>query len=251
MNVKDRVVLITGSGSGIGEATVKQFAKSGAKVVVNDLDQEKIDRVVSEIKDAGGKAIGFTANITNKEDVEALFEKVIGAYGRIDVLVNNAGIGGNMSIRKITEEYWDHVFAVNMKGVMFCSQTAARYMTEQKYGRIVNISSRAWLGWFGQTAYASAKGGVVSFTRSLAIELGKHNITVNCIAPGLIETPLLMAQPQEMRDRLMKAQPSGKMGKPEDIAWGVQFLSADESSFVTGQVLYVCGGKSLFAKPDL
>lgn len=251
MNVKDRVALITGSGSGMGEESIKRLAKNGAKVIVNDIDQQKVDRVVAEIKEQGGEAIGITADITKKEEVDAMFSKVVETFGRIDILVNNAGVGKNKSIRKLTEEEWDNVININLKGVFLCSKAAANYMVEQQYGRIVNISSRAWLGWFGQTSYAASKGGVVSFTRSLAIELGKHKITVNCIAPGLIETPMLMAAPQEMRDRLMKAQPTGKIGKPEDVAWTVQFLTSDEAHYITGQVIYVCGGKSLFATPDV
>lgn len=235
----------------MGEAAIKRLAENGAKVVVNDIDQSKVDRVVAEIRETNGEAIGITADITNKEEVDSMFSQIINTFGRIDILVNNAGVGGDKSIRKIDEAYWDRVMNINLKGVFLCSQAAAHHMIEQQYGRIVNISSRAWLGWFGQSTYAASKGGVVSFTRSLAIELGKHKITVNCIAPGLIETPLLMGAPQEIRDRLMKAQPSGNMGKPEDIAWTVQFLTSDESHYITGQVLYVCGGKSLFATPDV
>src|SRR5699024_3730806 len=151
----------------------------------------------------------------------------------------------------MTEEYWDKVVDINMKGVFLCTQAASKYMVNQGYGRILNISSRAWLGWFGQTSYAASKGGVVSYTRSSIIELGKYGITVNCIAPGLIETPLLMEQPQELIDRLLKAQPSGEIGKTEDVAWAALYLVSDESGYVTGQVLYVCGGKSLYAQPDV
>lgn len=251
MNVTGRVALITGSGSGMGESSIKRLAEHGAKVVVNDISQEKIDRVVSEIKEKGGQAIGFAADVTNKEQVDAMFAKIIESYGRIDILVNNAGIGSSKSVRKLTVEEWEAVININLKGVFLCSKAAAEHMINQQYGRIVNISSRAWLGWFGQTSYAASKGGVVSFTRSLAIELGKHNMTVNCIAPGLIETPLLLSRPQEIRDRLMKAQPTGKMGTGDDVAWAIHYLTSDETSYVTGQVLYVCGGKSLFATPDV
>jgi NAD(P)-dependent dehydrogenase (short-subunit alcohol dehydrogenase family) len=251
LNVENRVVLVTGSGSGIGEGIVKRFAENGAKVIVNDLDQSKIDRVVSDIQEEEGEATGVIADITRKNEVDDLFKNVHDKYGRIDILVNNAGIGRDKSIRKMTEEDWDTVLNVNLKGVFLCSKAAADYMIEQKYGRMINISSRAWLGWYGQTNYAASKGGVVSLTRTLAIELGKHNITANCIAPGLIETPLLMGAPQETRDRLMKAQPTGKIGSPDDIARAVLFFGANEARYITGQVMYVCGGKSIFATPDV
>jgi NAD(P)-dependent dehydrogenase (short-subunit alcohol dehydrogenase family) len=247
MTVKDRVGLITGSGSGIGEGVAKKMAQNGAKVVVVDVDSSKVSRVVGEIKAEGGEAIGITADITKKAEVDAMFKQVIDTFGGIDILVNNAGIGRDKSILKMSEEDWDSVLDVNLKGMFLCCQAAISHMREKKYGRIVNISSRAWLGWAGQANYSASKGGVVSLTRTLALELGRHGITVNCIAPGIIKTALWDSVPEQARERLLKIQPTGVIGTPNDIARTIMFFAGDQAGYITGQTIFVCGGKSLFA----
>jgi NAD(P)-dependent dehydrogenase (short-subunit alcohol dehydrogenase family) len=247
MTVKDRVGLITGSGSGIGEGVAKKMAQNGAKVVVVDVDSSKVSRVVGEIKAEGGEAIGITADITKKAEVDAMFKQVIDTFGGIDILVNNAGIGRDKSILKMSEEDWDSVLDVNLKGMFLCCQAAISHMREKKYGRIVNISSRAWLGWAGQANYSASKGGVVSLTRTLALELGRHVITVNCIAPGIIKTALWDSVPEQARERLLKIQPTGVIGTPNDIARTIMFFAGDQAGYITGQTIFVCGGKSLFA----
>lgn len=247
----EEVAIITGSGSGIGEGIAKYLASKGIKVVINDLAEDKVERIVAEIEAAGGTALGITANVTDKEQVTEMTNKTLEKWGRIDILVNNAGIARDKSFRKMTEEDWDLVLDVNLKSAFLCSKAVVEPMIKQNYGRIINISSRAWLGWFGQANYSASKGGLVSLTRSLAIELGKRGITANTISPGLIDTPLLRSVPEEIYNKLLQAQPSGKVGSIEDVARAVSFFVDKKASFMTGQVFYVCGGKSLFARPAM
>ncbi len=247
MGVRDRVAIVTGSGSGIGEGIAKMLAAQGAKVIINDLDQGKIDRVVSEIQADGSIAVGIKADVTRPDEVKELIDGAVEKFGRLDILVNNAGIARDKTIRGLTLRDWDDVIDTNLKSVFLTCQAAAHYMIPQKYGRIINISSRAWLGYPGQANYSASKGGVVSLTRTLAMELAKHQITSNVICPGIIETPLLMSAREEVRENLMKLQPTKIIGKPEDVAYAVCFFASDETSYITGQTLFVCGGKSLFS----
>ncbi|MCL4439721.1 MAG: SDR family oxidoreductase [Firmicutes bacterium] len=247
MGMKDRVALVTGAGSGIGEGIAKAFAQNGVKVVVNDVGIEQANRVANEIKQSGGQAIGVAADISSKAQVTEMFKTLTDTYGKIDILVNNAGIAIDRGILKMTEEDWDRVLDVNLKGAFLCSQAAAAIMKEQKYGRIVSISSRAWLGGVGQANYSASKGGIVSLTRTLALELAKYQITVNCIAPGIIKTPGFDTLTPEQIERLMTMQPTKTMGEPKDIAYGVMYFADDETSYVTGQVIFICGGKSILS----
>jgi NAD(P)-dependent dehydrogenase (short-subunit alcohol dehydrogenase family) len=247
MNVKGRAVLITGSGSGLGEEMAKSFARNGARVVVNDINYDQANRVKNEIIQSGHEAISCVADISNKIQVEEMLDQVKDNFGAIDILVNNAGIAKDRGLLKMTEEDWDSVININMKGTFLCCQAAVKQMREQQYGRIINISSRAWLGWPGQSNYSASKGGIVSLTRTLALELAKYQITVNCIAPGIINTPLFQALPEESKASLMEVQPTGTIGDAKDISYGALFFAADESSYVTGQVIFICGGKSVLS----
>ena len=249
MLFEGQVAVVTGAASGIGLAIAREFAAAGASVAVADIAGEAAEAAAAAIVDDGGRAIGVAADVTSRSAVEALFGKVEAELGPVDILVNNAGISIDRGVRRVTDDEWCRTIAVNQTGVFLCSQAAADSMIPRRTGRIINIASRAWLGWFGQVSYASSKGGVVSATRALAIELAKYGITVNCLAPGLIDTPLLRGEPPEVLERLLKAQPMGTLGAPADVAHAARFLAGRTARAITGQVLYVCGGKSLYAQP--
>jgi NAD(P)-dependent dehydrogenase (short-subunit alcohol dehydrogenase family) len=238
MTFKGKSVIVTGGLQGIGQAIAKRFASDGAVVSVLDI---KADRA----KDANDSIRYYSGDVANASDVKHFVDDVIKEVGRIDILVNNAGIIRDNVIWRMSEEDFDSVLRVNLKGPWLLSKEVIPVMKNQQYGRIVNIVSRAWLGNFGQSNYSSSKGGLVSLTRVLALELARYNVTVNAVAPGLIDTPLTKNLPPETYDKLVAAQPGKKAGKPEDIAHAVAFLASDEAGFISGQVLHVDGGKSI------
>jgi len=242
VNVKDRVAIVTGSGQGIGEGIARVLAAAGAKVVVNDLVPEKVDEVASAIG-----AVGHAADVSIVEGVESLVAAALDAHGRVDILVNNVGMARDGYLAKMSEEDWDTVLQVNLKSQFLTCRAVAPHMMEQEYGRIVNISSRAWLGGPGQANYAASKGAVISLTRTLALEMARFGITANVVAPALVDTPLFRGLDEEVQERLVKTIPAKRIGTPEDIGNAVLFLASDEASYVTGQTLYVCGGRSLGA----
>jgi len=249
MNVRGRTAIVTGSGSGIGEGIAKMLARAGARVCVTDLFADRVERVVAEIRADGGQVIGVEADVSKAEQVDELCQRVVEEFGRIDILVNNAGIiAAEVDIDQMPEETWDRIINVNLKSQFLCCRAAVRYMKQQRYGRIVNIVSRSWLGGAGIANYAASKGGVIGLTRSLAMELGHYGITANCVSPTLVITPLFLGMPKEEQERDLrraKQQPIPRLGKPEDIAYGVLFFAADEADYITGQHLYVGGGADL------
>ncbi len=247
MNVKDRVAVVTGSGQGIGAGIARVLAGAGARVVVNDLVPEKVTETVAGFEAAGYQVLGHAANVATAEGAESLISAAVEGFGRLDILVNNVGMARDGWLAKMSDEDWDTVLQVNLKSQFLTCRAAARHMMEQKYGRIINISSRAWLGGPGQANYAASKGAVISLTRTLALEMARYGITANCIAPALVDTPLFQGLKDEVKERLVKTIPAGRVGTPEDIGNAALFLAADESSYVTGQTLYVCGGRSLGA----
>ena len=247
MAIKDKVALITGSASGIGKQTAMRMAENGAKVVINDIVEEKVSETVAEFEGRGFDTLGIVADITNKKAVDDMIDKTVDRFGTIDILVNNAGMEKAGALRKLTEADWDITLNVNLKGAFLCSQSVHGHMVNQEWGRIINIASRAWLGGPGQAPYSSAKAGMVGLTRTLALELGKKGVTSNCIAPGLIHTPLWDALPEKNQTFLLAKQPTGKLGSVDDVANAVMFLADEEAKYITGQVLYVCGGRSLFS----
>jgi NAD(P)-dependent dehydrogenase (short-subunit alcohol dehydrogenase family) len=249
VTVKDRAAIVTGAGSGIGEGIAKALARAGAKVCVADVNPHSMQRVVGEIQAEGSAALGVEINLTQAEQVESMCRRVAAEFGRLDILVNNAGIiAPEVEIDEMSEETWDKILTVNLKSQYLTCRSAVRLMKQQQYGRIVNIASRSWLGGVGLANYAASKGGVVSLTRSLAIEMGKYGITVNCVSPTLVVTPLFLGMPPEEQERdLQKAKrnPIPRLGKPEDVAVAVLFFASDEAEFITGQHLYVGGGGDL------
>lgn len=244
---ENRVALITGSASGMGKETAFLLAAAGTRVVINDINEEKVKATVSELNEKGFEALGVVADICNKDAVEDMVAQAAARFGGIDILVNNAGMERAGPIRKLTEQDWDITLNVNLKGPFLCTKAVHGHMVEKGFGRIVNIASRAWLGGPGQAPYSSAKAGLVGFTRTMALELARYGITSNCIAPGLIHTPLWDELDEKGQKYLLSKQPTGCLGEPADIANAVSFLTSDNSGFLTGQVLYVCGGRSLFS----
>jgi NAD(P)-dependent dehydrogenase (short-subunit alcohol dehydrogenase family) len=249
VKLEGKTAIVTGAAQGIGLAIAAELAVQGASVTIADMSAERADRAAAELSAVGLAVSASTADVTSPESATGLVLAAEERHGPLDIMVNNAGISINGAIRKLSDDDWNRTLAVNLTGVMNCSRAAARVMADRRSGRIINIASRAWLGWFGQSAYSASKGGVVSFTRSLAIELARFGITVNAIAPGLIDTPLLRNETPEVMQKLLAAQPTGVIGKPEDVAWAVSYFAGPGGGSTTGQVLYVCGGKSLYAKP--
>jgi len=246
-SLQGKVALITGSASGMGKKTAMRLAEKGVKVVINDIVPEKVELTVAEFKSKGFDVIGTVADICNASAVAEMVKTAVDKFGTLDILVNNAGMEKAGALRNLSEKDWDITLNVNLKGAFLCSQAVHGYMVEKGSGRIINIASRAWLGGAGQAPYSSAKAGLVGLTRTLALELGRKGITVNCIAPGLIHTPMWEELPEKSRLAFLAKQPTGKIGEDDDIANTIMFFVDDDASFITGQVFYVCGGRSLFA----
>lgn len=237
-----QVAVVTGAVKGIGKAIASNLVKDGFYTVLVDLDNGE-----DVASDLGSTASYVACDISNSEQVASLFDHIKNIFGRVDVLVNNAGIIKDNVIWKMPEDDFDKVIDVNLKGTWLMCKEASLIMKEQNFGRIINISSRAWLGNAGQSNYSASKAGIIGLTRVLALELGKYGVFVNAIAPGLIDTPLTNALPEKIKEKLIQAQPTRSMGQVEDIAHTVSFLSNKNTKFITGQTIYVDGGKSIGA----
>lgn len=233
------VALVTGSSKGIGKAIVLRLLSDGYFVVAVDIDDSEDDK--------RDNTVFFKCDISKEAEVTALFKFVIEKYGRLDLLVNNAGIIRDNLIWNQSLDDFNKVIDINLKGTWLMCKEAATLMKDQNYGRIVNIASRAWLGNKGQSNYSASKAGVISLTRVLALELGKYNVLVNAIAPGLIDTPLTQGLREDVLQNLINAQPTKSIGSPDNIAHAVSFLGSYNTKFITGQTLYVDGGKSIGA----
>jgi len=247
MTLSNRVAIVTGSGRGIGRAIALRLAEAGANVVVNDIgDAEPVEAVVREIKAMGRQALPVLADVSSASDVERLVEETMAAYGRIDILVNNAGIARDQLLLRMTEEEWDRVISVDLKSVFLCTRAVLKYMVKQRWGRIISIASIAGIvGNPGQANYASAKAGIIGFTRTVAKEVASRGITVNAIAPGAIDTEMTQRLREEWKEELKKRIPLGRLGSPRDVAEAVAFLASEEAGYITGQVLAVDGGMAI------
>lgn len=245
MRLANKVVLITGAGKGIGKATAFKFAREGAKVVLCDLD-DAVAETVAETRLQGGQAIGFKVDVTRSESIEAMVSGALASYGRIDVLVNNAGIVADAQLKDMSDEQFDRVIDVNLKGTYNCTRAVVDTMISQQSGVVLNASSIVGIyGNFGQSNYAASKFGVIGMAKTWARELGRHGIRVNAVCPGVVETSMLQSMPEKVVRSLRERVPLGRFGKPEEIANTFAFLASDEASYINGAVIEVCGGMTI------
>tara|TARA_R110000868_G_scaffold294083_3_gene554607 strand:- start:248 stop:982 length:735 start_codon:yes stop_codon:yes gene_type:complete len=239
----NKVAIITGGASGIGKAASVKFVAEGAKVVIWDMNEEQGKATEAEL---GGMAKFYKVNTANSAEVNKAAEEAIATFGKIDILINNAGITRDATLLKMTDEQWDQVISVNLKGVFNCTRALAAHFKENAYGRIVNTSSVVALyGNFGQTNYVATKAGVIGMTKTWAKEFGKYGITVNAVAPGFIATDMVKSMPEKVLDMMKGKAPLNRLGQPEDIANAYAFLASDEASFISGTCLSVDGAVTI------
>lgn len=242
MRLKNKTALITGGANGIGLATAERFAQEGAKIILWDVADKGIE-VTEKLKEEGYEISFRKVSVTDEDEVQRAVKEAVELLGRIDILINNAGITRDRTLLKMTKQDWDDVISVNLTGVFHCTQAVAPIMKAQNYGRIVSASSNVAIrGNFGQTNYVATKSAIIGMTKVWALELGRYNITVNCIAPGFITTAMTEVMPEEIKKQSIAQIPLGKWGKPEDIANGYLYLASDEASFVSGICLTIDGG---------
>jgi 3-oxoacyl-[acyl-carrier protein] reductase len=245
MRLTGKVALITGAGSGIGRATALLFAKEGADIAVNDINLAGAQETAEAIAKEGRKGVALKADVADEKEVIAMVDRIIKEFGRIDILINNAGIGGGGPLLGSSVEAWDRVMSVILRGTYLCSREAGRWMSKNNSGKVINISSIAALrARANMTAYASAKAGIINLTRVMALEWAPYRINVNCIIPGGINTPMTRAHVSTLTPEVIKELiPLGRIGEPEDIAKAALFLVSDDASFITGIALPVDGGE--------
>lgn len=246
MRLSEKSAVVTGGGRGVGRAISLAFAKEGADVVINYATRaESADAVVTEIQKVGQKAVAVKGNVANKEDCERIIKIAVDHFGKIDILVNNAGISRPAMLHKMTEEQWDEVVDIHLKGAFLCTQAASPYFMEQQYGRIINVTSVAGIvGTTGQINYASAKGGILAFTKSCARELARFGVNANVISLGIVFTEMTkkLQEDPKLREIYLKRILLNRYAEPEDVAPAFVFLASDEARYITGQVLCVDGG---------
>jgi 3-oxoacyl-[acyl-carrier protein] reductase len=243
MTLSGRVALVTGASQGIGRACALKLAESGATVAVAARNQEKLAEIVRQIEASGGRASAFAVDVSDEDQVKTTFKAALGQLGKIDVLVNNAGITRDQLVMRMKRTDWDSVLSTNLTSAYLCIQQVIGSMLKQRWGRIINITSVfGQMGQAGQANYAASKAGLVGLTMAIAREVGSRNITCNAVAPGFIETAMTAGFSDEFRQNALKNIPLGRIGAPEDVASAVNFLASDEASYVTGHVLSVNGG---------
>ncbi len=246
LELRDRVVVITGGASGIGRVTAESFRREGAKLVLGDVQREALDAAVGELKEAGGEAVGCVVDVREYGQCRALMARAVEAFGRVDVLVNSAGVGGipRLFVESPPDDGdWEAMVAINLLGTMHCCRAVAERMIAQRSGRIVNVASEAGKGNEKRiVVYGATKGGVIALTRGLAVELGRFNVTVNAVCPGVTRTPMTAYITDEMEREWSRFYPLGRLGRPEDIAPMITFLASPAASWITGQAISVNGG---------
>ena len=243
MNLKGKIVFLTGGAQGIGKEIGVIFAQHGANIAIGDINQSTLENTVSELKQMGVEAEGYILDVSVLASCEEAVKKAIDKFGRIDILVNNAGITKDNLLIRMSEEDFDRVVKINLKGTFNCTKVISRIMMKQRYGRIINIASVIGLiGNVGQVNYAASKAGIIGVTKSVAKELASRNVTVNAIAPGFIQTEMTDVLPEEVKAKMLELIPLKRPGKPIDVAHAALFLASDYSSYITGQVLVVDGG---------
>lgn len=250
LDFNNRVAIVTGSGSrrGIGREIALTLAKQGATVVVADMNVEGVNDTVKAIEENGGKALGVELNITSRQSIDNMIQKTIDAFGRIDVLVNNAGISQKVTVEDMTREDMERVFNVNMFGLFECTQAVLKYMKKQKYGRIVSLSSvsaKRGGGVFGGAHYSASKAAVLGFSKNLAREVAMDGITVNCLTPGLVNTDIWKSLPKEAAETVIAGIPMGRPGEIKEIAATIAFLASEEASYITGEEIDINGGSHM------
>lgn len=243
MIFRDKVSLVTGASQGIGEAIAEELGRAGAAVVLVDIQKEKLDQVAARLSGQGIKALTYETDVTDSRRAAQIVEEVVKSLGRVDHLINNAGITRDSLLLRMKEEDWDLVLQVNLKGAFNFSRAALKPMFNARYGRIVNIASVVGLmGNFGQTNYAASKAGLIGFSKSLAREVAARGITVNCVAPGYIDTPMTAKLSEEVKKAFLDIIPMKRFGLPVEVALAVKFLCSDDAAYITGQVINVNGG---------